>query len=224
MLEHHIHMSTTADLTFSPGTWCKHSMLDHKLTCRHQKVVVNGSSSECTPVLSGVPQVSILGPLLFLIYVNNSASFIVSVGSQLALYADDLVLYRPISTSHDNCVVQNDMAAIEAWSVRNSIPLILQSASTWSHLGENSNGTSFSTTAKCYSSTASWIFSVSWATSGLWFVLVSTYKPSMFKGKQDLLYKRCYNYADSDVLKQLYISLVRPQLEYGCVIWDPYTN
>jgi len=91
------------------------------LTCRHQKVVVNGSSSECTPVLSGVPQGSILGPLLFLIYVNDLASLTVSERSQLVLYADDLVLYKPISTSHDYCDVQNDMATIEAWSLRNSL-------------------------------------------------------------------------------------------------------
>ena len=64
---------------------------------------MNGSSSEFTPVLFGVPQVSILGRFLFLIYVNNLASLTVSAGSQLVLYADDLVLYRPISTSHDYC-------------------------------------------------------------------------------------------------------------------------
>ena len=41
---------------------------------RSQSVVVNGESSLPTPVISGVPQVSILGPLLFLIYVNNLTS------------------------------------------------------------------------------------------------------------------------------------------------------
>ena len=49
------------------------------------------------------PGVRTIGPLLFLIYVNDLASLNISVGSQLVLYADDLVLYRPISTSHDYC-------------------------------------------------------------------------------------------------------------------------
>ena len=40
----------------------------------------------------------------------------VSGGSQLVMFADDLVLYRPMTTSRDYCVLQNDMAAIEAWS------------------------------------------------------------------------------------------------------------
>ena len=38
-----------------------------------------------------------------------------------------------------------------------------------------------------------------------------------------LLYRRYYNRVEGDVLKQLYISLVRPHLEYGCAVWDPYT-
>ena len=38
-----------------------------------------------------------------------------------------------------------------------------------------------------------------------------------------LLYRQYYNHAEGDVLKQLHISLVRPHLEYGCAVWDPYT-
>ena len=38
-----------------------------------------------------------------------------------------------------------------------------------------------------------------------------------------LLYQQYYNHAEGDVLKQLYIPLVRPHLEYGCAVWDPYT-
>ena len=38
-----------------------------------------------------------------------------------------------------------------------------------------------------------------------------------------LLYQQYYNHAEGDVLKQIYISLVRLHLEYGCAVWDPYT-
>ena len=61
---------------------------------RQQYVVVDSASSGTTSVLSGVPQGSVLGPLLFLIYVS---SLTVTDGSKLTMYADDILLYKPIS-------------------------------------------------------------------------------------------------------------------------------
>ena len=63
------------------------------LTDRKQQVVVNGSSSNPLPVLSGVPQGSVLGPLLFLTYIDGISSITLSPGSHLTLYADDMLLY-----------------------------------------------------------------------------------------------------------------------------------
>ena len=95
--------------------------VENYLTSTHQTVAVNGSSSDCAAVLSGVPQGSVLGPLLFLIYVNDLASLSISPGSQITLYADDLLLYRPISTSSDYSTIQRDMSFIEAWSASNCL-------------------------------------------------------------------------------------------------------
>ena len=57
-----------------------------------QQVVENGATSDTLPVLSGVPQESVLGPLLFLIYIDG-VNIGLSVGSNLVLYADDTFLY-----------------------------------------------------------------------------------------------------------------------------------
>ena len=71
------------------------------LTQRKQRVVVNGQTSETLPVLSGVPQGSVIGPLLFLIYIDGVMSVPLSQGSQLTVYADDILLYRPITCQGD---------------------------------------------------------------------------------------------------------------------------
>ena len=76
------------------------------LTGRTQKVLVNGSTSTAMPVLSEVPQGSILGPLLFLIYISDISNIHLSVGSKLVLYADDMLLFKPISNSHAKSVAK----------------------------------------------------------------------------------------------------------------------
>ena len=63
------------------------------LTNRTRKVVVDGSSSESARVKSGVPQGTVLGPLFFLTYINDLPS---TVSSQVRLFADVCLLYRPI--------------------------------------------------------------------------------------------------------------------------------
>ena len=70
------------------------------LTNRSQKVVVDGTSSPTLPVLSGVPQGSVLGPLLFLIFINDVTTQ-VSEDSFLSLFADDMALYRIIRSTAD---------------------------------------------------------------------------------------------------------------------------
>ena len=67
---------------------------------RSQYVCVNGSSSDVLPVTSGVPQGSVLSPLLFIFYINDITLVPLSDGT-MSLYADDLMLYRPIQSATD---------------------------------------------------------------------------------------------------------------------------
>ena len=70
-----------------------------------QQVVVNGSVSESTTVISGVPQGSVLGPLLFLIYINSIPSVPLTEESKISPYANDMMLYKQITSSSDITVV-----------------------------------------------------------------------------------------------------------------------
>ena len=76
------------------------------LTNRTQRVVVDGDSSSATDVLSGVPQGTVLGPLMFLLYVNDIGD---NVTSSIKLFADDCLLVRTIHTPEDAEALQNDL-------------------------------------------------------------------------------------------------------------------
>lgn len=93
------------------------------LTHRTQQVVVEGAASNAMQVLSGVPQGSILGPLLFLIYVDGVTVASLSHGSKLNLFADDVLFYRIISTQEDYIAIQKDIDTIAEWSDENYLIL-----------------------------------------------------------------------------------------------------
>ena len=79
------------------------------------------SMSDSVDVLSGVPQGSVLGPLLFIIYVNDFASLSLFGTSKVILYADDLALHRPITSANDYYVLQEDTTAVENWTTANNL-------------------------------------------------------------------------------------------------------
>lgn len=87
--------------------------LQNYLTDRFQKVTVLGKTSRPIPVLSGVPQGSILGPLLFLMYVNDLPEK--TTASSVALFADDTKCYRTIGTTEDAKHLQCDLDGINQW-------------------------------------------------------------------------------------------------------------
>ena len=84
------------------------------LSARLQRVSTNRGTSDLLPVLSGVPQGSILGPILFLIFVNDIPNTIEN--SQLYMFADDTKCHRSVSSTSDCYSLQNDLQQLSKWS------------------------------------------------------------------------------------------------------------
>ena len=83
------------------------------LTCRSQYVVVDGERSCMLPVVSGVPQGSVLVPLLFLVFINEVVvNDQVSMDSFMSLFAEDIALYRCIKSPIDYWRLQLDISAL----------------------------------------------------------------------------------------------------------------
>ena len=198
------------------------------LTNRKQCVVVGGATSEFVPVVSGVPQGSVLGPLLFLIYINGIAELPLSPGSKLVIYADDVLLYRPIRQASDfQLLQQQDVDTLGVWADNNYLTFNpskckamvfssrRQPVPAPAHLSLNGSLLEIVDSVKYLGLSIS--SDLSWTNH----INVITSKARKLVG---LLFRQFYRCADTDIIRKLYITIVRPHLEYASQVWDPYLN
>ena len=193
-----------------------HKWLSSFLQERHMNVVVEGEHSESAPVESGVPQGTVLGPLMFLCHINDLPD---TVKSQVRLFAEDCLLYRQIKSQTDHSILQNDLIELEKWAAK------------W--------GMRFNA-KKCY------ILSIRQKSSRFYQLdgeILQEVNSSPYLGitiSNDLQWKthitnivkkanstlgflrRNLKYCPEECKRLSYIALVRSTLEYGAIVWDPY--
>ena len=99
---------TSYGITGNTQNWIKSFLSNRK-----QRVSVNGALSDITDVTSGVPQGSVLGPVLFLLYINDING---NIKSSIRLFADDSIIYRKISSKTDHEILQTDLSQLQTWS------------------------------------------------------------------------------------------------------------
>ena len=194
------------------------------LTDRSQKVIVNGKASDPTPVLSGVPQGSVIGPLLFLIYIDGVMNLPLSETSNLILYADDILLYRAIKCESDYSVLQDDINTINYWVEENHMQF--NTAKYKYMLISHKRHKTTSPTALTIAShqidkVESFKYLGLLFTSDLSWSKHITSVCNKARRLLGLLYRRFYQQSEPETLLKLYMSLVRPHLEYASQVWSP---
>ena len=86
------------------------------LNDRHQRVVLSGQLSDWEPILAGFPQCSILGPLPFLIFINDLPN---NLNSLIKLFADDISLFSTVyDPNHSAKVLSDDLNKISEWAYK----------------------------------------------------------------------------------------------------------
>ena len=88
------------------------------LSNRMQGVLIDQVVSSYQPVISGVPQGSVIGPSLFVLFINDIINC-VSSETTIMLYADDTKIWREINSHDDHTALQNDIHALYDWSLKN---------------------------------------------------------------------------------------------------------
>jgi hypothetical protein len=184
-----------------------------------QRVRVGGHLSEEVRVTSGVQQGSVLGPLLFLAYMNDIS---INIESTIRLFADDCAIYRKIICKKNIENLQKDLDRLGEWAVKNAMKINPSKSKAVSFtrarvknpLDYSLANTLIPEASSCkylgiiLRSDLSWADHVNYTMKKAWKALHFT--------------MRIFKKGNSNTKRLPYISLVRPILEYGAACWDPY--
>ena len=190
------------------------------LNGRTQTVIVNGEKSNEAPVISGIPQGTVLGPLLFVIYINDLLDNISSNG---LLYADDTKIFRHISSKDDAMALQTDISKLEDWAETWLLKFHPDKCHVLS-LGKMEN-TMYTHRYHICGQEMEHVFDEKdlgvTFDSDLSFrehIANKINKANAITG----LIRRSFTFLDCESFTKLYCALVRPHLEYGQSIWSPH--
>ena len=187
---------------------------------RTQRVKINNCYSKWANVISGIPQGSILGPLLFIIYINELPD-ICDSGSQLFLYADDAKIYKHILNQQDKDIIHNDLIKLKTWADNWLINLNVVKCKTVSY-GRNVDNNYHYSIDKIELENLESINDLGVTfDSNLKFSLHINEKINKAYSILGVI-KRNFTYLDKDSFLVIYKSMVRSHLEYANCIWSPY--
>ena len=186
------------------------------LAKRKQRVVVNGELSSWTEVVSGIPQGSVLGPILFVLFINDLPDVITSTAK---IFADDTKLFRPILTPEDHQHLQKDLENLIRWSESWQLGFN-ETKCKVIHLGNSNQNLQYRMNNTVLEITESEKDLGVTIDNKLKFdkhIANAVNKASKMLG----LVRKTFTLLDETTIPRLFTALVRPHLEYGNVIWHP---
>ena len=192
------------------------------LTKRTQIVVVDGYNSNEEDVTSGVPQGTVLGPLMFLTYINDISE---NIDSKVKLFADDCLMYKVIKSPNDVITLQEDLNKINRWCKYWQMSFNLDKCKILqinTHKIQNNNYEYYIGDHKIESVKEHPYLGVEFNTNLSW---GSHMDKITSKATRTLnMIRRNFHRCSEKIKKQVYTALVRPTLEYASSCWDPYEN
>ena len=191
--------------------------IEQWLTDRRQRVVVDGEVSSWKSVLSGVPQGSVLGPILFLVYINDLEEGVIG---KILKFADDTKLFSKTKEIGDKQNLQDDIDKLVKWSEKWQM-LFNFGKCKCLHIGPGNTSMTYEMGGTILSTTVK--------EKDLGVTMNANMKVSeqcriaASKGNQVLgMIRRNISYKDKSLIVPLYKAIVRPHLEYCIQAWSPY--
>lgn len=212
-----LHKMRSLGISGKLGVW-----LHTFLTGREQRVAVDGAVSRSSAVSSGVPQGSVLGPLLFLIHLSDINTHVQH--SSVALFADDTRVIKEVSTEADRELLQEDLEILYRWTEQNNMSL-------------NNNKFEHLTYKNAHNTNASYIYKahdgsdienkqnvrdlgVTMSCDGTFTTHINNVTKKARSQSGWVL--RTFQTRDKFPMMTLYKSLIVPLLEYSCQLWSPW--
>ena len=183
---------------------------------RRQRVVINSAKSNWSKVKSGVPQGSVLAPILFALYINDLPE---NLKSKAKIYADDTKIYSTVTTPAQRNNIQADMKTLMKWSSEWQLEFNSEKSKVM-HMGTRNAETSYIMGETIIQTTTEEKDLGVVIDKQLKFHGHVTYAANKANRVLTTI-KRTFETRDQETIPLLYKGLVRPLLEYGNTVWSP---
>ncbi|MCW4309230.1 MAG: reverse transcriptase family protein [Candidatus Thiodiazotropha endolucinida] len=191
------------------------------LADRSQQVIVDGSTSDKAPVISGVPQGTVLGPLLFLLFINDLPD---CVKAKTRLFADDCIIYQTIKSLEDCLQLQDDLNSLAEWEKKWGMLFHPEKCSTL-RVTKSQSPVLYDYSLKgqiLQAESQSKYLGVDLTSKLSW----NTHIDRIVKKGNCMLgfLQRNLRINNQDTKASAYFTIVRPIVEYCSTVWNPHTS